>query len=189
MQQHPDLLTDRLLLTPPSQSDLEDITAQINSTEEIPRNIFNIPNPYTLADAENWLAICHEGWKSGSAFRFALRDKRSGRFIGMIGLHPVNEHRKAEVGYWLGKEFHGRGYAGEALMAVLRFGFETLDLNKIFATHFTQNPASGKVMEKAGMKHEGFLKQEYYHQNEFQDVHRYCILKSQWQPVCLKGKD
>lgn len=76
MQQHPDLLTDRLLLTPPSQSDLEDITAQINSTEEIPRNIFNIPNPYTLADAENWLAICHEGWKSGSAFRFALRDKR-----------------------------------------------------------------------------------------------------------------
>src|SRR5690606_33270951 len=123
-----ELYTHHLLLNQPTESDLEDITAQINSTEEIPRNIFNIPDPYTPADAENCLAICHEGWKSGSAFRFALRYKSSGRFIGMIVLQPMNEHRKAEVGYWLGKEFHGRGYAGEVLMAVLRYGFETLDL-------------------------------------------------------------
>src|SRR5690606_42120414 len=108
---YPELRTSRLLLVPPAETDLDDITAQINSTEEIPRNIFNIPNPYTLADAENWLAICHEGWKSGSAFRFALRDKSSARFIGMIGLHPVNEHRKAEVAYWLGKESHETGRA------------------------------------------------------------------------------
>lgn len=177
---YPELRTSRLLLVPPAETDLDDITAQINSTEEIAGNIFNIPSPYTITHAQNWLSICCEGWENGTAFRFAIREQKTGQFMGMIGLHPVKEHFKAEVGYWLGQEFHGRGYAAEALKAVLEFGFETLQLNKIYATHFAHNPASGKVMLKAGMKHEGFLKQEYYHQNLFQDVHRYGILKSDW---------
>lgn len=183
MSQTTELITDRLRLVPPEITDGQDITAQINSTEDIARNIFNIPWPYTAADAENWLSVCHEGWENRTSFRFAVKDKDTGQFMGMIGLLPDTAHQKAEVGYWLGKDFHGFGYATEALKTVIQFGFENLTLNKIFATHFAHNPASGKVLQKAGMKHEGFLKQEYRHREIFQDVHRYGILRKEWKDI------
>ena len=104
-----------------------------------------------------------------------------GKLIGTIGLHLNKEHQKAELGYWLGKNFWRKGYLTEALKAVLEFGFKELNLNKIYATHFLFNPNSGKVMLKAGMKFEGLQKQEYLQHGEFLDVNRYSLLKQDFK--------
>ena len=101
--------------------------------------------------------------------------------IGTIGLHLNKEHQKAELGYWLGKNFWRKGYLTEALKAVLEFGFKELNLNKIYATHFLFNPNSGEVMLKAGMKFEGLQKQEYLQHGEFLDVNRYSLLKQDFK--------
>lgn len=85
------------------------------------------------------------------------------------------------MGYWLAKEFWNRGYISEALPEILKFGFENFELHKIYATHYPHNPASGKVMEKCGMKKEAVLKDEILKKGKFKDLIRYFILKEDFQ--------
>ncbi|HKB78454.1 MAG TPA: GNAT family protein, partial [Thermoanaerobaculia bacterium] len=74
------------------------------------------------------------------------------------------------VPYW------GLGYATEAAGAVVRFGFESLSLNRIFACHFVRNPASGRVLRKLGMQHEGTMRQHVRKWDEYVDLEYYAIL-------------
>lgn len=177
MKNLPTLITERIVLSRPTENDLEDFVFQINSCEDFSKNLFNIPYPYPKENFLEWLPICDEGIEKGTSYRFGIREKSNKKLIGLIGIHINKEHQKAEIGYWLGKNFWGKGYLTETLKAVLKFGFEELQLNKIYATHYLHNPASGKVMENSGMKLEGLLKQEYFHNGQFLDVNRYSILK------------
>ena len=176
-----EIKTLQLLLNLPTEKDLVDFLAQINSTDEYSKNLFNIPYPFPKENALKWLQNSAQGIESGETIRFAIREKEVGKLIGTIGLHLNKEHQKAELGYWLGKNFWRKGYLTEALKAVLEFGFKELNLNKIYATHFLFNPNSGKVMLKAGMKFEGVQKQEYLQHGEFLDVNRYSLLKQDFK--------
>lgn len=95
---------------------------------------------------------------------------------------PNEPHRKAEIGYWIGRPYWGQGYATESARAILAFAFNDLGLNKVFAKFFMSNPASGKVMQKIAMTHEGTLRQEVCKWGEFLDVGVYSILRSEYQP-------
>ncbi len=181
MNEFPTISTERLILSRPTLEDMDDFVLQINSTEDFSKNLFNIPFPYLKENFEQWLPICDEGIEKGTSYRFAIREKEAGKLIGLIGLHIDKTHHKAELGYWLGKDFWGKGYLTETVKAVLKFGFEELNLNKIYATHFLYNPASEKVMKKAGMQFESLQKQEYFHDGRFLDVNRYSILKDDFK--------
>jgi hypothetical protein len=77
-----------------------------------------------------------------------------------MGLRNIDtEHSQAEMGFWIGVDYWGQGFATEAGQAVIRFGFERLNLNRVHAHHMVRNPASGRVLEKLGMKREGALRQ------------------------------
>ena len=84
------------------------------------------------------------------------------------------------MGYWLGREHWNNDYCTEASRAVLKYGFEVLRLNRIFATHLSRNPASGKVMQKIGMRHEGHMRQAAKTWGKFEDLEYYGILKSDY---------
>ena len=176
----PVLETERLVLNRPTAADLPDFIAAVNSSEDFSKNLFNIPFPYTSENGENWMKICNEGIETGNSYRFAIREKNEGKLIGIIGLHLNKQHHSAELGYLLHQDFWNKGYLTEGLKEVVKFGFENLDLNKIYATHFLYNPASGRVMQKVGMKLEGTLREEYFQHGKFCDVHRYSILKSEF---------
>jgi len=83
----------------------------------------------------------------------------------------------AEIGYWVAPEFWNKGYCTEALKEVIRFGFEELKLHKIVARHMIHNLASGRVMQKAGMKLEAFLRQDVFKNGKFVDMAVYSIIK------------
>ena len=183
----PEIITERLLLNRPVENDLDDFLFQINSSEDYSKNLFNIPFPFAAANSKKWLEHCNLGIESGESLRFAIREKEGRKLIGIIGLHLNKEHQKAELGYWLGKSFWGKGYLTEGLVPILQFGFTSLNLNKIYATHFLSNPGSGKVMQKVGMKLEGLQKQEYLQNREFLDVNRYSILKEDFTFSNLKS--
>ena len=118
-------------------------------------------------------------YRAGDPSSFAIERKSDHRMIGTIGFMWINcEHRSGEVGYSLARDCWNQGYATEALGAVLRFGFETLRLNRIEAQHTVENPASGRVMEKCGMRREGVLRQRVYNKGSFQDVVLYAMLRS-----------
>ncbi len=77
-------------------------------------------------------------------------------------LRVDHNHQKGELAYWVGQTYWGKGYATEAAEAMVAFGFETLELNRIHAATLTVNPASSRVMEKAGMRLEGTMKQDLF---------------------------
>ena len=96
----------------------------------------------------------------------------------------INEDdQNAELGYWIDKNRWGQGFCTEAAAEALRFGFEELSLHKIFAHYMTINPASGRVMDKIGMKQEGVLPGHVRKWGEFYDIVVYGLLKSEYEKM------
>jgi RimJ/RimL family protein N-acetyltransferase len=103
-----------------------------------------------------------------------------GTLLGSISLHISQQDARAEVGWWIGVPYWNRGYCTEAARALLGYGFETLDLNRIQGRHLARNPASGRVMIKIGMRYEGTMRQAVCKWGVFEDVVLYAILKSEY---------
>lgn len=175
----PRLETKRLLLR---AFTLEDATrVQLLAGEkDIASNTLNIPHPYEEGMAEAWIKTHQEGFVKGELISLAIVLHSSGELIGAIGLTVNQEHAHAELGYWIGKPYWNRGYCTEAAQEVLHYGFERLGLNRVCAMHLSRNPASGRVMEKIGMTHEGRRRKHVLKWGEFEDLEMYAILKSEF---------
>ena len=180
MEIFPEITSERLILDQPLEKDRADLIFYLNETSEFSENTLSMPFPYTNDSADFWFKMSSEGFENKNAYIFAIRLKETEKIIGGIGLHLTPQHQKAEAGYWIAKDFWNKGYATEALKILLKFGFESLHLNKIYATYFPHNPGSGKIMEKCGMKFEATLKQEYVKNGNFMDVKRYFLLKEDY---------
>lgn len=177
----PVLETERLVLNQPVEEDLQAIVIHLNETSEFAENTLTMPFPYSENDGRNWLKIIEKGFEEKNAYIFGVRLKNNLKLIGAVGLHLVAEHNKAEIGYWLAKEFWNQGIISEAVEKVIHFGFKELQLNKIYASFYPHNPASGKIMQKCGMRKEGYLPQEILKNGRFLDLTRYSILKTDFQ--------
>jgi RimJ/RimL family protein N-acetyltransferase len=101
---------------------------------------------------------------------WAICLRSSGQLIGAIGLNIQRKYRLAELGYWIGRRFWGQGYCTEAMQAVLDYALHSAGLHKVTANHFADNPASGRVMQKAGMLYEATLKAYIWHAGEYKDL-------------------
>jgi RimJ/RimL family protein N-acetyltransferase len=101
--------------------------------------------------------------------------------IGVVGLVVRAQDNAAEVGYWLGVPYWNQGYTTEAVRAVIDFAFETMGLNRIAASYLVRNPASGRVMEKAGMLAEGVHCQALRKWGVYEDLGYRAILRSEWE--------
>jgi RimJ/RimL family protein N-acetyltransferase len=179
MSTPPTLATDRLLLRAFRPSDAETVH-ELVSAYEIALNTISIPHPYPEGAAAQWIAT-HPGRPDDHVFAITRRD--DGALVGCIGIHVQPDHDRAELGYWIGVPYWGAGYATEAGRAVVAWGFESLGLNRIFAEHFTRNPASGAVMRNLGMKPEGTLRRHVRKWDEYVDVVICSVLCDEWRDV------
>jgi RimJ/RimL family protein N-acetyltransferase len=98
-----------------------------------------------------------------------------------VGLAISDEHRHAELGYWIGVPFWGRGYATEAARAAVAFGFETLRLKRIYAHHFAGNTGSQRVLEKIGLRHEGRFRKHIQKWDQMIDIENYGMLAEEFR--------
>lgn len=147
---------------------------------EIARMTLNIPHPYNTDMAKDWIDTHDEEFKSGKGIVFAMVLQETDDLVGAMGLIISERFNRAEIGYWVGKPYWSNGYATEAAVELLRYGFMELELNKIHASHMVRNPASGRVMQKIGMQPEGLLKQHALKWDEFLDMAVYGILSETW---------
>lgn len=177
MSEFPTLQTERLILRAFNIEDAPAVTKYV-SEKAIAATTLNIPHPYVQEMAKEWIGTHKEAYENGQAVRFAITSGETGELIGAIGLEILAVHERAEVGYWIGKPFWSNGYCTEALIAVLQYGFESLGLERIYASHFRKNPASGRVMQKAGMEYEGRLRHHVKKWGEFKDLEIYSSLRS-----------
>jgi ribosomal-protein-alanine N-acetyltransferase len=170
----PTLRTDRLLLRPFTGDDIPELVPLIGA-REVAATTRRIPHPYTLADAEEFIKSSQQG----DEINLAVLRQADLRLLGGGILRPDTNHQHAEVGYWIGVAHWGNGYATEAARALVRYGFEVLQLHRIYASHSSNNPASGKVLLKLGMKHEGRMRQHLVKWGEYQDLEFYGMLKDE----------
>jgi RimJ/RimL family protein N-acetyltransferase len=174
--------TARLVLRPYREVDIAELVPLIG-TREVAATTLRISHPYTEQNAREFLALTHEGHR----LWLAITLRSDGRQIGGIGLTFDEQHRHAELGYWLGADYWGVGYATEASGEMLRYGFEKVGLNRIFASHFKHNPASGRVLKKLGMRYEGCQREHYYKWDRFLDSELYGILRHEWSGGAYNG--
>ena len=175
MENTPVLFTDRLTL---DRFTLQDVPAVRDGlhTEAVCRNLFIAPNKTTEEVEENirWLL---EGYETKEDFhQWAVRE--NGLCVGRVMLSVNRRFSTGTVAYYLAESAWGKGYMTELLRRVIDFCFDDLGLNRVEADHFARNPASGKVMEKAGMTREGVARQKYWKDGEALDAVLYAVVKS-----------
>ena len=153
----PRIETERLVLRPPHLSDAVYVAEMANDAE-VARMTTRVRHPYRLSDAEAYLdAVLSADPQTDRPF---LIEHRSFGPIGMTGFHRA-EDRFAELGYWLGRTFRGRGFATEAVRAALDWAREGWGRRAMLSSHFADNPASGRVLEKAGFLYTGEVRERF----------------------------
>jgi RimJ/RimL family protein N-acetyltransferase len=177
----PHLTTPRLLLRPFTLSDAAAVQT-LAGNPAIAEMTLNIPHPYPDGAAAEWISTHTDNWQQGRSVTYAITLRDDDTLIGCIslGLHPRQE--MAEMGYWLGQPYWNEGYGTEAAAALLEFGFNQLNLNRIYAYHLPRNPASGRIMQKIGMTYEGLLRQAAKKDDTFEDLILYAILREDFLP-------
>ena len=178
----PVLETADLILRPMRMKDARDIYAYASDLR-VARYVLWDPHR-SIGDTRAYIRYVRLAYRRGEPSSWAVVCRNNQKVIGSIGVmawSPV--HHAAEVGYSFSREYWNRGFATQALSTVIRCLFTCLpDLNRLEAQHDVRNPASGRVMEKCGMRKEGILRNRLCNKNEFVDVALYAILRSDLSP-------
>ena len=169
------LTTARLILRPYALSDVAPLV-RLAGAREVAATTLRIPHPYTEQDAKDFIAKCQASTEDET--RFAIIQRTDGQLCGGVGLRLDAAHHHAELGYWLGVPFWGVGYATEAARAILDYGFDVLNLHRIYASHVAHNVASGGVLRKIGMRYEGCLRGHICKWGTFHDLECYGLLSA-----------
>jgi len=174
----PNLETQHLQLRRLVNDDFNEILA-LRSDNEIMQYI---PRPLakTKEDALENIAIINSRIESNEGINWAITLKNDSKLIGIIGHYRLKpEHYRAEIGYMLLPEYHGKGIMTEAIKEVVNYGFEIMKLHSIEALIDPRNLASEKVLQKNGfVKEAHFIENEYY-EGKFLDSVVYSILNKQ----------
>jgi len=175
-QRLPVIDTQRLTLRRMTMADAEDVFAY-SSDPEVSRHVLWDAHR-SVHESRAYLRYILKQYRANEPSSWGIELLGTGRMIGTIGFMWWNrEYRSAEVGYSLAREYWNHGLMTEALRAAIRFGFDEMQLHRIEAQHETSNPASGRVMEKVGMRKEGVLRGRLYNKGRFVDVALYAILR------------
>jgi ribosomal-protein-alanine N-acetyltransferase len=171
------LTTERLLLRPPRLDDAEAIFAGYAQDPEVTRFLLWEPHR-SIATLESFLSESIDAWRVGQRFPWVIRKRADDGLVGMIELRL--DDTKADLGYVIARASWGQGYASEALRAVVHAALALPRIYRVGAICDVDNPASARVMEKAGMTREGLLRRYSIHPNvspEPRDVLVYAIVK------------
>lgn len=180
MRELPRLITGRLVLRP---FDLTDgpIVERLAGAREVADTTLTIPHPYPAGGGAHWIATHTAAWERGNNLALAICDNMStGELLGAVSLQVSPAHAHGEIGYWIRLSSWGQGYATEAARAVFQYAFSHLHLHRVQGRHFARNAASGRVLQKLGMKYEGTQRDAYRRWDRFEDVAVYSVLAPEW---------
>ncbi|SEU19709.1 GNAT family N-acetyltransferase [Paenibacillus sp. NFR01] len=179
MKSLPTLELERLILRP---FNLEDAPAvqELAGDRYVAETTLYIPHPYADGMAEGWIKTHLKNFNEGQSLELAIVHKEEQYLIGAISLACNSDFELGELGYWIGKTYKNNGYCTEAARAMVHYAFTEMKLNRVYARYLDKNPASGKVMEKLGMKYEGRLRQHVKKWGNFEDIIHYGLLREEY---------
>lgn len=176
----PTLATERFLVRHLEEADAPALF-DIFSDPEVTRYWSSPP----LADREaarELLRQIQDFFQSRTLLQWGIAQRSTGRVIGTCTLAWLDaQNRRADLGFAVARQQWGEGVASEAVPAVLRFGFQALNLHRVEADVDPRNLASVRVLERLGFQREGFLRERYLLNGEAQDAWFYGLLRSEWR--------
>lgn len=178
----PTIFTERLILRKITVSDLYDVY-DYSRREEVSRYL--LWSPHTDPQmTKNHLKYLQTAYAKRDFHDWGVVIAESGKMIGTCGFSHFDEENNAgEIGYVLNSDYWGMGYATEAVMRVMAFGFETLGLHRIYARILEGNTASDRVAQKCGMRLESIHKRALIVKGEYKTFSEYAILKEEYDSL------
>lgn len=174
------LRTARLTLRPFADGDAGELVRLLND-HEVVRYLAVVPYPYGDRDARDWIARTRTAGNPWPAFAI----EAGGSLVGSIGLKPPEDPSSpesgAELGYWLGYPYWGKGYATEAAVEVVNYAFGVMDLAQLWASVSLSNPASRRVLEKAGLRFVGETSVHYAARNTSWPSWLFSLRRNEWR--------
>ena len=178
----PSLATPRFVLRAFADADAPRVQL-LAGDDAVAETTLVIPHPYPDGAAETWIAWQLQEWAGSRRATWAITRRTDGLLLGAIDLFFRPARRQAGAGYWVGRDHWGQGIASEALAAVMACGFDQFGLHRIEASHLVRNPASGRVMAKAGMRLEGTLRESMLCRGRFEDMSHWAALAHDARPA------
>lgn len=153
-------------------------TARLLNEPSVSRYTLHIPYPYRERHGRDWVRIAAKGRRTGRSLGLTVVRRADGAILGGVGLDDISENDSAELGYWIGREHRGKGYASEAVDLMVRTGFRRLGLFRIEALVFPANAASRRVLKKCGFRFEGRLRGEAWKNGRWQTTLLFARLRT-----------
>jgi ribosomal-protein-alanine N-acetyltransferase len=176
----PLIVTKRLVLRELRDSDASAVSARAGD-RRVARYLLQVPSPYPVSLAARWIAGRIEWWDRGRGVTLAIaRREAPDEVLGTASLRTYARDRRAELGYWLGTDAWGHGFATEAAGALVDFGFRELRLQRIYAQVLEGNAASCRVLEKLGMLDEGVRRRHVRKGKRLCDITMFGLLRTEW---------
>jgi RimJ/RimL family protein N-acetyltransferase len=181
LRPRPLLVTNRLVLRELRPGDAGAIAVRAGD-RRVARYLLAVPSPYPVTLASRWIASRIAWWPQGRGVTLAIATRDApDALLGSVSLRRYVRDRRAELGYWLGVESWGQGYATEAVTAIVELGFRDLGLGRIYAQVLDGNTASCRVLDKLGMIEEGVRRRHVRKGRQLRDVRLYGILDDEWR--------
>ena len=174
----PTLVTGRLILRAFDPCDAQRVQ-ELAGDWEIADKTLRVPHPYEAGMAEEWIATHQPGFEDDELLALAITHAEDEILIGAIGLALTMDHGRGHLGYWIGRPYWGQGFCTEAARAIVAYGFDALNLNKIESECLLRNPASARVLVKTGLTLEGRKRGHYKKWGKFEDIEQYGLLRSE----------
>ncbi|WP_377891327.1 GNAT family N-acetyltransferase [Alkalihalobacillus sp. R86527] len=179
-EEFPDLLTSRLLLREIGEKDLPALFAIFSSKHTM--KYYGSELIQNMEEAEGVLMSFQKGFENQQAVRWGIARKDTNEIIGTCGFHNWSKRvGRIELGYDLIEEAEGKGYMSEALSAIIPYGFDELQLNRIGALIHQDNSSSRKLVHKLGFQEEGILRDYAFARGNYIDLIMHSLLKKDWR--------
>ena len=176
----PVIETERLILRKLTMRDASDMFRYCQD-KEVARHVLWEAHT-SILETRAYIRYNLYQYRSGEPASWGIVLRETNRVVGTIGYMSYNaDNSTVEIGYSLAREQWSKGLMTEALLAVIGETFRTLKVHRIEAMHFTDNPASGRVMAKCGMTHEGHMRERICCKGVFRDVEMWGILRKDWE--------
>jgi ribosomal-protein-alanine N-acetyltransferase len=175
----PTLYTKSLILRKITLEDAQDVFEYAKDLE-VTRFVTWEPHK-SIDDSINFLKLVIKKYENNEPSDWGIIYKENSKLIGTCGYVSLDKaNYSAEIGYALSREYWGKGLMTEVVKEVIKFGFEKMNLNRIYARCFVKNIGSQKVLEKVGMKFEGILREQVLIKGTFRDMKIYSILRKEY---------
>jgi ribosomal-protein-alanine N-acetyltransferase len=175
------LLTERLILREFNAQDWPTVLAYQSDSRYLQYYHWTERTPKAVRDFVNMFVV-QQRERPRAKFQLAIALQSDQRLVGNCGIRKATfDAYEAEMGYELAPQYWGHGYTSEAARAMVRFGFDELDLHRIWAECIADNQRSVRVLEKVGLRLEGRLRDKVYFKGRWWDTLLFAILEDEWR--------